>query len=85
MANTVRYVIKLKDHHKATSRDDTFSSLLILSLCALGQAELDREVEPGRLPGLADRERLPYTAAVLLEIQRCGNIVPTGLHHMSSR
>jgi hypothetical protein len=49
------------------------------------QAELDRVVGPGRLPALADREQLTYTAAVLLEVQRCGNIVPQGVHHMASR
>jgi hypothetical protein len=49
------------------------------------QAELDGVVGPGRLPALADRDQLTYTAAVLLEVQRCGNIVPQGVHHMASR
>lgn len=34
---------------------------------------------------LADRTAMPYTEAVLMEIQRCGNVVPHSLHHMSSR
>jgi hypothetical protein len=49
------------------------------------QAELDGVVGAGRLPALADRDQLTYTAAVLLEVQRCGNIVPQGVHHMASR
>jgi hypothetical protein len=49
------------------------------------QAELDGVVGPGRLPALADRDQLTYTAAVLLEVQRCGNIVPQGVHHMASK
>ena len=31
------------------------------------------------------RDRLPYTGAVLLEVLRCGNIVPQGLQHTASR
>ncbi len=52
---------------------------------AVPQAEIEREVGRSRMPSLADRDRLPYTAAVLLEILRCGNIVPQGVHHMPAR
>jgi len=45
------------------------------------QAELDREVGRQRLPSLADRPRLPYTEAVLLETQRLGDIAPSALPH----
>ncbi len=34
---------------------------------------------------LADRPNLPYTEAVLMKIQRCANIVPNGVHHMSNK
>jgi cytochrome P450 family 2 subfamily K len=30
---------------------------------------------------MADKLHLPYTAATLLEVQRCGNIVPINLQH----
>ena len=46
---------------------------------------MDRVEGHGRVPVLADRDSLPYTSAVLLEVQRCGNIVPNGVGHMSSR
>jgi len=49
------------------------------------QAELDKVVGTSRLPSLSDRSQLPYTEAVLMEIQRCGNIVPMGVQHMASR
>ena len=49
------------------------------------EAELEAVVGASRLPSLADRPNLPYTEAVLMEIQRCGNIVPNGAHHMSSK
>jgi cytochrome P450 len=55
------------------------------------QAEIDHVVgAPSciggrRLPRLQDRESMPYTEAVIMEIQRCANVVPHSLHHMSSR
>ena len=48
------------------------------------QAELDSVVGQSRLPAVADRLNLPYTEAVILEIMRCGNIVPHGVHHVGS-
>ena len=48
------------------------------------QAELDQVVGRSRLPSFTDRQHLPYTEAVLLEIQRCGNIVPFGVNHFTT-
>jgi cytochrome P450 len=40
------------------------------------QAEIDEVIGPWKLPSLADRESLPYTNAVIHEVQRMGNIIP---------
>jgi len=49
------------------------------------QSELDSVVGRARLPSLSDRPGLPYTEAVLAEIQRYANIVPQGVAHCSNR
>lgn len=45
---------------------------------AKAQAELDRVVGPDRLPQVADRDSLPYIAAVMREVFRWQPIVPVG-------
>ena len=37
-----------------------------------------------RLPAMGDKPRLPYTEAVVMEIQRHANIVPLGAQHITS-
>ncbi|KAK6186055.1 hypothetical protein SNE40_008165 [Patella caerulea] len=45
------------------------------------QAELDEVLDAGQAPTLRDRERLPYTEAVLHESMRLYPVVPMGLPH----
>ena len=48
------------------------------------QEELDQVVGGDRCPGLADRTRLPYTEAVLMEVQRHAHVLPLGVRHRSA-
>ncbi|XP_072038457.1 cytochrome P450 2J6-like isoform X2 [Amphiura filiformis] len=49
------------------------------------QQELDSVVGRSRMPKWADRLILPYTEAVLLEIQRIRTVVPLGVPHVAAK
>ncbi|NXL63429.1 CP2DH protein, partial [Chordeiles acutipennis] len=49
------------------------------------QAEIDKVIGRERPATMADQVRLPYTNAVIHEVQRCGDIVPVGVPHMTYR
>ncbi|XP_032923022.1 cytochrome P450 2J2-like [Catharus ustulatus] len=48
------------------------------------QQEIDAVVGQCRQPSMADKEKMPYTSAVLSEVLRVGNVVPLGVPRMAT-
>ncbi|XP_039896132.1 cytochrome P450 2J2-like isoform X1 [Simochromis diagramma] len=49
------------------------------------QAEIDAVVGPSRQPSTSDRENMPFTDAVIHEIQRSGNIAPLNILRVANK
>ncbi|XP_073442756.1 cytochrome P450 2D15-like [Dendrobates tinctorius] len=49
------------------------------------QDEIDRVIGRARKPTMGDLLQMPYTNAVIHEVQRCGDILPLSLPHMTYR
>ena len=48
------------------------------------QREIDNAVGRDRLPNLSDKDKMPYTEATIMEVQRIATIVPLGVPHRAS-
>ncbi|XP_039092048.1 cytochrome P450 2D15 [Hyaena hyaena] len=49
------------------------------------QQEIDEVLGPAQRPEMGDQTRMPFTMAVIHEVQRFGDLVPLGMPHMTSR
>lgn len=71
---------------------DTTTSTLRWAFCLLAahpeqQQRLREELQhqlAGRTPTLADRHKLPFTEATLMEVQRVANVAPYGVEHVAN-
>ncbi|XP_008060187.1 cytochrome P450 2D17-like [Carlito syrichta] len=48
------------------------------------QQEIDEVIGQARPPEMADQARMPFTTAVVHEVQRFGDIIPLGVPHMTT-
>lgn len=49
------------------------------------QAEIDAVIGQARQPALRDRDNMPYTNAVIHEVQRKGNIIPFNVPRLTTK
>lgn len=77
-------VLKIQTHSLALTSRNT-SCILVCYVCwpllAKIHEEIDQVIGPHRIPSVDDRVKMPYTDAVIHEIQRLTDIVPMGVPH----
>lgn len=61
------------------------SNSLAVLLSGKVHAEIDKVIGRERSPTMKDQASMPYTNAVIHEVQRYGDVAPVGLPHMTYR
>lgn len=86
---TVQHRKEIKENTREKIKDLDFQRLIQKSfffhITDKVQAEIDQVIGQNRPPTMADKPNLPYTDAVIHEIQRMGNIVPLNGLRMAAK
>lgn len=81
----VPWVIGQPLYERETSECNASRCFLFLLYADKVHAEIDAVVGSSRQPSITDRENMPYTDAVIHEIQRLGDILPLNVARMASK
>ncbi|XP_067317021.1 cytochrome P450 2G1-like [Anolis sagrei] len=84
-ANVLNLIIGGAEPGRSTSRYGFLLLIKYPEVQAKVHEEIDRVIGRNRVPNIEDRRQMPYTEAVIHEVQRCSDVLPMDLIHMVIR